>query len=102
MDAAGVISHHDHHELDHYEKKLKKISENLPKVVKAFHRHWVDEDDKFKMRPGYKNFQTLKKGEELADDKYGPIYAPKDGMIFMPLYQDSGNDGFFIVEEVSR
>ncbi|MFY0653219.1 MAG: succinylglutamate desuccinylase/aspartoacylase family protein [Cyclobacteriaceae bacterium] len=100
LDAAGVISHHDHHDLDHYEKKLKSISKDLPKVVKAFHRHWVDVEDNFKMKPGYRNFQKLQKGEELAKDKYGPIYAPQDGMIFMPLYQDAGNDGFFIVKEV--
>ena len=102
LDAAGAISEHDHHEMDFYEKRLKAVSAELPGVVKAFHRHWVDEDDGFKMNPGYKNFQLIKKGEELARDKYGPILAPKDGMIFMPLYQDSGNDGFFIVEEINQ
>ena len=100
LDAARVISHHDHHELDHYEKKLRAISEHLPKVVKAFYRHWVNEGDGFKMKPGYVNFQKLTKGELLAQDKNGDICAPCDGMIFMPLYQDEGNDGFFIVEEV--
>lgn len=99
LEAAGVITHHDHEDLDHYENKLKNSSTNLPKVVKAFHRHWVDEDDGFVMKPGYKNFQKIVKGEELANDKKGPIYAPKEGMIFMPLYQSSGNDGFFLVEE---
>ena len=51
------------------------------------------------MKPGYRNFQRITKGEELAMDKKGPIYAPKEGMIIMPLYQNSGNDGFFLVEE---
>jgi succinylglutamate desuccinylase len=99
LEAAGVITHHDHEDLDHYENKLKKSSANLPKVVKAFHRHWVEEEDEFVMNPGYKNFQKIAKGEELARDKKGPIYASKEAMIFMPLYQNSGNDGFFLVEE---
>ena len=99
LEAAGVITHHDHEDLDHYENKLKNSSINLPKVVKAFHRHWVEDEDEFVMKPGYRNFQRITKGEELAMDKKGPIYAPKEGMIFMPLYQNSGNDGFFLVEE---
>ncbi|MFT6866663.1 MAG: succinylglutamate desuccinylase [Cyclobacteriaceae bacterium] len=39
-------------------------------------------------------------GELLAMDAEGDIYSPNSGMIFLPLYQPEGEDGFFIVEEV--
>ncbi|MEM8895249.1 MAG: succinylglutamate desuccinylase/aspartoacylase family protein [Bacteroidota bacterium] len=100
LDTAGMISHHDHEEVDHYEKKLRAISDSLPSKVKAFYRHWVEREDEFVMKPGYINFQKVEKGELLARDKYGPIFAPASGLIFMPLYQDSGNDGFFLVQEL--
>lgn len=100
LDAAGSISHHDHHDLDHYENKLRAYAEGLPSTVKAFYRHWVEPEDDFVMNPGYSNFQKVTKGEKLAKDKHGPIVAPEEGLIFMPLYQKEGNDGFFIVNEV--
>lgn len=53
------------------------------------------------MNPGYENFQPLKKGEIIAHDRNGAIVVPMDGLMFLPLYQHSGDDGFFIVEEIS-
>lgn len=101
LDAAGSISSHDHDDLDHYKDKLQSYSMGLPSLVKAFHRHWVEPEDEFVMNPGFANFQKVKKGESLARDKNGDIYAVDSGMIFMPLYQKDGNDGFFIVNEVN-
>ena len=42
----------------------------------------------------------LEKGEVLAIDGKGEIRARESGLIFMPLYQNLGDDGFFIVEEI--
>ena len=50
------------------------------------------------MNEGYLNFQEVKKGEHLANDKNGPIYASEDSLILMPLYQKKGEDGFFLVK----
>ena len=100
LDAAGSITNSDHSDLDHYKNKLRKYAQGLPSVVKAFHRHWVEPEDEFVMNPGYANFQKIVKGERLASDRNGGIYAPEAGLIFMPLYQQKGNDGFFIVNEV--
>ncbi len=100
LDAAGCITHNDHMNEDHYANQLMDISRELPSKVKALYRHWVDPSDQFRMKPGFINFQRIEEGQLLATDKSGEILAPCDGMIFMPLYQESGNDGFFIVEEV--
>lgn len=86
--------------LIHYEEILASLQKSLPGTVRVLHRHEITQQDYFHMRPGYKNFQTVSKGELLARDKQGEIHAPMDGLIFMPLYQNAGNDGFFIVEEL--
>ncbi|MCG2430317.1 succinylglutamate desuccinylase/aspartoacylase domain-containing protein [Aequorivita xiaoshiensis] len=71
------------------------------KTFKISYRHGLQPDDEFKMEPGYSNFQPIKEGELLAHQNGNPVYSKWDAYIFMPLYQKQGNDGFFIVEEVS-
>jgi succinylglutamate desuccinylase len=79
---------------------LRGYSQNLPKVVELIDSHKITPDDNFEMMPGFKNFQSVKKGELLAKDKNGAIYAPLDCMILMPLYQKQGSDGFFLVKKI--
>lgn len=79
---------------------LRESTEHLPDLVQFAMTHPITEADQFVMRPGYQNFDPIKKGEHLADDVNGPIVAPRDGLILMPLYQKQGDDGFFIVEEL--
>lgn len=100
LKAAGAIKKHDQPWEDHYRDLLKKFNDGFPNSVKVYYRHPVEEQEDFRMKPGYVNFQYISKGEYLADTAYGPLYSPMDGLIFMPLYQEEGSDGFFIVREV--
>lgn len=84
----------------HILDKMAKDYAHLPKNVDVIHLHPIEEDDEFVMEPGYINFQEIKQGEHLANDKQGKIFSPYDGMILMPLYQKKGSDGFFIVKKV--
>lgn len=81
---------------------LGQLAHNLPRKVKVNSMHMVHEGSEFRMKPGYFNFKPVNRGEPLAQDKNGEIVAPHDGMIFMPLYQKQGNDGFFIIEELTE
>lgn len=63
-------------------------------------RHELTEGNSFKMRPGFVSFQPIKKGDILADDRNGPISAPRSGLLLMPLYQAKGKHGFFIVDAI--
>jgi succinylglutamate desuccinylase len=83
-----------------HDEILRGYSQNLPKVVELIDSHQITPDDNFEMMPGFKNFQPVKKGELLAKDKNGAIYAPLDCMILMPLYQKQGSDGFFLVKKI--
>ncbi|GAB4497639.1 MAG: hypothetical protein OHK0019_31610 [Saprospiraceae bacterium] len=84
-----------------YNAILMEYSRHLPKVTRLQHVHHIRPGDNFQMRPGYANFQPVRKGEHLADDVTGPIFSPHTGLILMPLYQPKGSDGFFIVEEIT-
>ena len=72
-----------------------------PRIIEVRHRHGIAPTDNFKMELGYENFQPIRKGEALANDKHGAVRATEKGMILMPLYQDQGEDGFFIGREIS-
>ncbi len=82
-----------------HESLLIEYAKGLPKVAHFVSGHKIEEGDEFEMMPGYKNFQPVEKGELLAKDKHGPIFAEHSGLILMPLYQKQGEDGFFIVKE---
>mgnify|MGYP000585962796 CR=1 FL=1 len=81
-----------------YEDKMKDRSEIDDKYYEITYHHYVEDASKFKMKEGYLNFDRVQKGDLLAYNKDQPIYAPKNGRIFMPLYQAKGNDGFFILK----
>jgi len=81
---------------------LAPLGADVPRTMHLVHRHAVAEGSRFAMRPGYVNFQAVTRGETLADDKAGEIRSPITGRIFMPLYQEQGEDGFLIVRSTGR
>ena len=83
-----------------HDEILQEYSDGLPKLTQLIRIHRIHTGDKFRMRPGYKNFQWLKKGSAIADDKNGPIVIEEDCFLLMPLYQKQGDDGFFLIREV--
>ncbi|MFZ2900562.1 MAG: succinylglutamate desuccinylase/aspartoacylase family protein [Saprospiraceae bacterium] len=84
-----------------YEQLLRDAAAGLPHVSELVEVHLIQPGDGFAMRPGYRNFQQVKKGEHLADDYKGPINSSIDGLVLMPLYQSQGSNGFFLVREVN-
>ena len=81
-----------------YDMLLHAYASTLPKVTRLRYVHHIRPGDGFRMRPGYRNFQSIEAGEHLADDAEGSVYASCSGLILMPLYQARGSDGFFVVE----
>lgn len=88
------------HVENRHDALLIEYARGLPKVAELIMCHRIKEGDQFVMEPGYENFQKVKKGELLAQDRNGPIYAEEDGSILMPLYQQQGDDGFFLIKTV--
>ncbi|MGN8224728.1 succinylglutamate desuccinylase/aspartoacylase family protein [Gracilimonas sp. BCB1] len=86
-------------------KKLRQLEEKLRpeakipiKYYEINHHYLVEDPELFRMKKGYVNFDSVRKGGFLAYDKNQRIEAPVSGFIFMPLYQKKGNDGFFILK----
>lgn len=92
VNASDVENRHD--------KLLQDYSKDLPKIATLIKVHSIGLLDEFKMQPGYKNFQPVKKNELLANDRHGPIRAPENGLVLMPLYQPQGSDGFFLIKPI--
>lgn len=97
--AAGSVEAEQVPVVEEYHEHLKDHTRSLPSEVELVYQHIIEPGDEFSMRPGYQNFQPIKKGEWLAKDNYGKIYAETDGFILMPLYQNQGDDGFFIIKD---
>ncbi len=85
-----------------HDEILVNYSKNLPKIADLIQVHSVKKDDGFEMRPGFRNFQPVTKGELLAHDRHGEIRSPTDALILMPLYQPQGSDGFFLVKKIGE
>ena len=47
-----------------------------------------------------KSFQNIKKGTILAISNNKEVVSKHNGTLFMPLYQDVGDDGFFIIRKI--
>ena len=99
--ATGNFRREDLPEFDQSRSVLKRASGG-EKVVEVRYRHPIVPEDHFKMEPGFKNFQAVRRGKVLARDRVREIKAPETGLILMPLYQTLGDDGFFLVREVKR
>jgi succinylglutamate desuccinylase len=99
--STGNFRREDVPELDQSRSLLKKASGGM-KLVEVRYRHVIAPEDRFKMEPGFNNFQAVRRGKVLAQDRTGQVKASETGLILMPLYQRLGNDGFFLVREVKR
>ncbi|MHC4972325.1 MAG: succinylglutamate desuccinylase/aspartoacylase family protein [Planctomycetota bacterium] len=100
--AAGALRPLDIPDYAAHRARLRAASRGLPRVVELRHRHPVAEADGFRMEPGYRGLQPVAQGELLGYDRRGEVRAPRRGRIVLPLYQELGDDGFFLVRSVSR
>lgn len=86
----------------HHDEVLKRHGTGVPALLELAYVHRLEGNRDFKMREGFGNFHPVEKGTILADGRDGPISAPHTGYVLMPLYQEQGNEGFFIVREIPK
>lgn len=79
---------------------LMEYSKNLPKLSQLHSMHPIARGDRFRMLPNFNNFQKVNAGQPLAEDRNGIIKSPVDAMLLMPLYQEKGEDGFFLIQKI--
>jgi succinylglutamate desuccinylase len=101
VQATGVVRGALHAEVARSQRLLEQRRGTLPHVMEVVERHAITDDDRFVMEPGFRNLDRARGGQLLARDARGEILAPRDGLVILPLYQPSGNDGFFWGREMS-
>lgn len=82
-------------------EQLERMSADIPRILEIFYRHALAEDDHFRMRPGFVNFDPVPKRAKLADFRHEELKSHAAGRIFLPLYQEQGEDGFFLARPVN-
>lgn len=86
----------------HRNEKLLQTENGVPDTYyEIIHHKFVNDPLKFEMIEGFQNFDKIEKDAPLAYEYRELIKAPKSGRIFMPLYQNEGDDGFLIIRQVS-
>lgn len=100
LNCSGVLKKPVHKNLEVYEDHLTEASKKVSSMFEVIHKHHIEPADKFEMVPGYISFQKVKKAELLAYSNNEPVYSEYTAKLFMPLYQKSGNDGFFIIRPI--
>ncbi len=87
----------------YHDELLRESSASLPRLTELVYVHHLAHDgsDNFRMAPDFRNFHPIVKGELLGWDKGGNIVAPTNGFLLMPLYEQQGDEGFFIVQDYS-
>ncbi|MGI9548311.1 MAG: succinylglutamate desuccinylase/aspartoacylase family protein [Flavobacteriaceae bacterium] len=94
---------------DSFQPKRKKYLEELKKAAggnstfyEVTHRHRITNKDQFNMLPGFRSFDTIKEGTKLASHNGEQLSTEKKSIVFMPLYQEQGEEGFFLIRKIPK
>ena len=82
-------------------KKTLEPSKTLNSFYEINFRYGLEHSHTFKMLDNFDNFEPIKKGQLLAKDNDKMLHAVSSGKLFLPLYQNQGTDGFFIITKIS-
>lgn len=97
--SAGLLPERLVPEATEARKLLGRDAGHLPRALEMRYKRDVEEGDGFVMKPGYENFERVRAGEIVARDAHGDVVVGESGRLLMPLYQEQGEDGFFLVRE---
>ena len=87
-------------DLSDHRAHIAAVTRDVPAIVEIFEQRRITAEDRFEMMPGFCNFQRVEKGEHLATDRKGPITADRSCRMMLPLYQEQGEDGYFLARDV--
>lgn len=99
---SGVITKEQVSDYKKYHNQLKLAAKGNTIFYEIIHRHCITKSDDFMMLPGFRSFEKLQKGIAMANHNGERITAHKDTIVFMPLYQVQGEEGFFLIRKIPR
>jgi len=83
-----------------HRRRLRQAVGDAPPIVEITYRHEITAEDRFRMEPGFVNFSAVSKGQKLGSDRSGDLRAPAACHVMLPLYQELGDDGYFLARRV--
>ena len=97
---AGILEETHIKDFNKHHGQLKAQALNNNEVFEVIYLHKIVNGDSFKMKPDFKSFQPVKKGTPLAQSNGSVIVSEYNAKVFMPLYQNKGKEGFFIIRKI--
>ena len=99
---SGIIDKEQIPDYKKHHKELSAAAKGNTIFYEIIHRHRITDSDNFKMFPGFSSFDKLPKGIAMANHNGEKITAYKDTIVFMPLYQVQGEEGFFLIRRIPQ
>jgi len=100
LDSSGLLGDGDRTRVVEARRILTEQTASDIGIVEILFRYDIDSSNGFSMVPGFESFQTIEEGQVLARSGSETVVAPQSGMLLMPLYQEQGEDGFFLTRQV--
>lgn len=99
---AGVLEKGDVPDFEWQYRRLQTAASGHDRFYEVVYRHALRPADEFRMFEGFRSFQKIARGTVLAIQNKEEIRAEIDSMLFMPLYQSQGADGFFLIRRTPQ
>ncbi|SNZ01131.1 succinylglutamate desuccinylase/aspartoacylase family protein [Flagellimonas pacifica] len=84
------------------EDSIRKLAKPIQAFYEIYFQYQISSECKFKMLPGFVNFQQISKGTKFAHCNETAIIANRKRQMFMPLYQNQGSEGFYFIRPISK
>lgn len=98
----GLVKQEEVPDFMNYYNQLKRSVGDMNEFYEVTYREVLTRDDRFVMKSGFENFQHIKKGTLLGELNGQEIPAEHDCILFMPLYQEQGEDAFFLLRRTPK
>ncbi|MEP3210922.1 MAG: succinylglutamate desuccinylase/aspartoacylase family protein [Maribacter sp.] len=99
---AGALPKQDVLHFDSYYEELRSSANEDSNFYEVTYRHELRKRDDFSMLNGYTSFQKVTKGTFMAIQNRKKILAKENSILFMPLYQKQGAEGFFLIKKTPK
>ena len=100
LDSGGLLGGALRERAAEARRYLRQETELGRRIFEVRYRHHIEPADGFRMKSGYRSFGAVHAGEKIGISIRGEVEVPFGGRLLMPLYQNQGEDGFFLVREV--
>jgi hypothetical protein len=99
---SGALAKQEVSKFESFYTQLKSSANTDANFYEVVHRQELKKNDDFRMLNGYTSFQKIKKGTVLAIQNSVKIIAKNNTVLFMPLYQKLGAEGFFLIKKIPK